>query len=151
MSTDQSEYQRDYYANNRERLLASAKARYKDDPEYREASNRRGKKHRKKLKDQVIAGYGGICTCCGESNPAFLSVDHVNGGGRKHRASLGGGTNLYMDIIKREFPDDMRLLCYNCNLGRAYNDGVCPHELLPAAEHHAAGRQPAARFRRAGR
>jgi hypothetical protein len=132
-----------YYAANREALSAKAKARYQD-PEFKAASNRRGKKYRKELKAKVIAGYGGICTCCGEGNPAFLSVDHVNGGGRAHRASLGGGVALYLDIIKREFPDDMTLLCYNCNLGRAYNDGVCPHKLLPAAEHEC-GRVPTCR------
>lgn len=47
----------------------------------------------------------------------------MNGNGR-----AGGGTaSLYVDIIRRGFPDDFRVECYNCNCGAFRNGGVCPH------------------------
>jgi hypothetical protein len=82
----------------------------------------------KRLKNQVYTAYGNCCACCGEGNAGFLSIDHVNGGGRKHRQAVGGGTMVLLDIIKRGFPSEFRLLCYNCNLGRQFSGGVCPHE-----------------------
>jgi hypothetical protein len=125
MPLDQSEYNRSYYARNRERI----RAHYEANREARLAYGREYKLvYRKSLKDQIFEAYGGCCACCEESNPAFLSIDHVNGGGRAHRQSLNGGTMLYLDIIRRGFPDEFQLLCYNCNLGRAYNGGVCPHK-----------------------
>jgi hypothetical protein len=61
----------------------------------------------------------------------FLSIDHVNGGGRGHRKSLGtkasSGAMLY-DIKNRGFPPDFQILCFNCNCGRQRNGGVCPHK-----------------------
>ncbi len=94
------------------------------------------KAHRK-LKKAVIEAYGGKCACCGESHSEFLSIDHINGGGAKHRKSLGilgGGTNFYKWLKKEGFPQgEYQLLCHNCNqaLG-AY--GYCPHKGKSIAE-----------------
>jgi len=90
-------------------------------------------KYAKKLKMQVLTHYGGSppkCDCCGDSNTEFLSIDHINGGGNQHRKELGlgraGGYDFYMWLIKNNYPDGFRVLCFNCNhsLG-AY--GYCPH------------------------
>jgi 5-methylcytosine-specific restriction endonuclease McrA len=88
--------------------------------------------HRKshlERKDIIIAHYGGKCQCCGETQKEFLSVDHINGGGREHKKTLGlTGDGFYRWIIKNNFPDDLRILCYNCNLSMGHL-GYCPHEL----------------------
>ena len=63
-----------------------------------------------------------------KATPAFLSIDHVNGGGRAHRKAVGGGIAVLLDIIKRGFPAQFQLLCYNCNLGPYLNGGSCPHK-----------------------
>jgi hypothetical protein len=82
-----------------------------------------------RLQDTVITGYGGKCTCCGETNPAFLTLDHVNGSGNIERRSKG--TNWpYRDARDRNYPDDYQVLCYNCNCGRWRAGGVCPHKLV---------------------
>ena len=73
-----------------------------------------------------LAAYGGRCKCCGESISAFLTLDHVKGGGRKHRIKHHG--HIHRWAIKHKFPKSLRLLCWNCNSGRAINGGVCPHE-----------------------
>jgi hypothetical protein len=84
-----------------------------------------------KYRDIVYAHYGNICVCCGETNPFFLTVDHVNNDGNKDLNSKGNrmsGTSLYLRIIKDNFPDNFQILCMNCNFGKARNKGVCPHK-----------------------
>lgn len=81
----------------------------------------------RRLRDEVINGYGHRCVCCGESTRQFLTLDHVHGGGGKHRRESSSAYPHYEDAYKREFPDDYRLLCYNCNCSRAHS-GKCPHE-----------------------
>lgn len=81
------------------------------------------------LKKQVIGHYGGVCACCGETTIEFLCIDHVNGGGARHREKLGmnGGVQFYRWLRRNHFPTGYRVLCSNCNLSLgAY--GYCPHK-----------------------
>jgi hypothetical protein len=82
-----------------------------------------------RLRARVIQGYGGKCKCCGENDWDLLCIDHINGGGRKHRESLDrkGGAPLNRWIIKNAFPDFLRILCANCNHSLGHY-GHCPHE-----------------------
>jgi hypothetical protein len=87
---------------------------------------------RQKTKDQVFEAYGGKrCACCGETEPLFLSIDHVNNDGAAHRKEIGeagrGGMKVYRWLIKNGFPPGFQVLCMNCNCGKARNNGVCPH------------------------
>ncbi len=87
-------------------------------------------KHANKLRQHVINGYGGECVCCKERNSMFLVVDHVNNDGnikRKLSRHMEIGANLYRRLIQDNFPSDYQLLCYNCNMGKRLNLGVCPH------------------------
>ena len=84
---------------------------------------------RDKLKEEVLQHYGGVCACCGIIESAFLSIDHVNGGGTKQRKALGfGGSAFYTWLRKMGFPEGFQVLCHNCNMGRHVNGGVCPHK-----------------------
>lgn len=78
---------------------------------------------------RAIAAYGGRCTCrgCTESNPRFLTLDHVNNDGNKHRRSLKT-SNMYAWAASNGFPPILQLHCWNCNMGKAIY-GKCPHEL----------------------
>lgn len=79
----------------------------------------------------VYEHYGSICNCCGESEPKFLSIDHVNNDGYKERKSRGGSSQmLYRNIIKQNFPDTYQILCMNCNTGKSRNNGICPHKTV---------------------
>jgi len=74
--------------------------------------------------------YGGqSCKCCNESNIFFLTIDHINNNGAQHRKETGGvsGKNLAWWLKKNGYPSGFQVLCFNCNCGRARNDGVCPH------------------------
>lgn len=77
----------------------------------------------------VIKHYGPACDCCGETDAHFLQVDHVNGGGGRHRRSLAkhAGCHFYDWLIKQGFPKGYRILCANCNCALGYY-GFCPHQ-----------------------
>jgi len=81
------------------------------------------------LRAEVIEGYGGRCECCGERNPKFLAFDHVNNDGKRVRGKVhpNSGTPLLLWIKANNYPSMLRLLCHNCNMGREFNGGICPH------------------------
>lgn len=92
---------------------------------------------RANLRLEVLNAYGGpICICCGERELMFLTLDHARNDGAAFRKELEArkGRKINMDlyrVLKAEgFPQDrgIRVLCWNCNCGRARNQGICPHE-----------------------
>lgn len=70
-----------------------------------------------------------FCSCCGTTVPAFLALDHVNGGGHRQRKEIGGG-QWWRWLRNNGYPPGFRVLCHNCNMGRQINGGVCPHDEL---------------------
>lgn len=117
--------------STRERSRLWAK-RYRE--RNREAYNERNRKwkavRREKDRDLIYKSYGGKCSCCGETNSKFFTIDHVNNDGHIQRKEgiYTSGSQFYRDIIKQNFPPIYQILCFNCNLGRARNGGVCPHQ-----------------------
>jgi hypothetical protein len=89
----------------------------------------RTKTYRSKLKKEVMEAYGGKCACCGENLIEFLTIDHINGGGNKHRRALriGSGSGFYCWLKKNNFPTGFQVLCHNCNIAKGHY-GRCPHE-----------------------
>jgi len=72
------------------------------------------------------------CACCGETEITFLTIDHINNDGAKQRRGIFGnriigGYAFYSWIIKNDFPTDLQVLCMNCQFGRKFNNGICPH------------------------
>lgn len=63
------------------------------------------------------------CACCGERQIRFLCVDHVNGGGSKHRKAVG---HVDRWLIRNNFPGGFQILCHNCNMAKGFY-GKCPH------------------------
>lgn len=80
------------------------------------------------LRNEMLSAYGGRCSCCGESEDAFLTLDHKNRDGAAHRRQLGNTYATWQDLKRRGWPKrGYTLLCYNCNCGRERNGGICPH------------------------
>ena len=74
----------------------------------------------------ALSHYGGECICCNESNPFFLTFDHIYENGAEHRQSIG--TDIVIWLRKNNFPADVvQVMCVNCNSGRQRNNGTCPH------------------------
>lgn len=88
---------------------------------------------RDKLRRQVFEHYGNQCACCGLDDWRFMTIDHIGGGGNKHRRAtfngkLVAGMDLYRWLRKNNYPDGFQLLCYNCNCAQSRFGGVCPHQ-----------------------
>ncbi len=87
------------------------------------------KRYSHKKREIVLDHYGPVCVCCGETERAFLTLDHVFNDGAKHRRELGmnGGAQFYRWVIKEAFPKTFQILCFNCNCAKGHL-GKCPHE-----------------------
>lgn len=105
----------------------SIRARAKRDPE--ELKMLRSE-YMQRLKHEVMDNYGGVCICCKENNKGFLTFDHVNNDGKVHRKELGFSSSYSIALWakRNNYPSSLQLMCFNCNLGRAINGGVCPHD-----------------------
>ncbi len=77
------------------------------------------------IREAVFSAYGHACSCCGETESAFLCIDHMNGGGNKHRLEIGQGS-LYPWLVQNNFPQGFQVLCHNCNFAKSH--GGCPHQ-----------------------
>ena len=91
-------------------------------------------RRRQKYKLQCLIHYGGNppkCTCCGETIYKFLTLDHINQNNKPDKLGKKRGAN-YVWIVKNNFPEIFRVLCYNCNCGREQNNGICPHKNIPS-------------------
>lgn len=101
-----------WYENNREYVNAAASKRWHD------------------LREKFLIMYGNECVCCGEKEEAFLSLDHVNNDGSKHRKDVGN-YGVYYDAIKIYDTSRFQILCYNCNFAKQTR-GKCPHSIVGA-------------------
>jgi hypothetical protein len=89
---------------------------------------------RRKLR--VMNAYGGpMCVCCGETILSALTIDHINNDGNIHRNELNKGrgrevnVEMYCWLENNNFPIGFQVLCYNCNISKHRNKGVCEHKL----------------------
>lgn len=88
---------------------------------------------RTSLKDMAFNAYGGYrCICCHETYPDFLTLDHINNDGNKHRREIGigGGHQWYRWLRDNNYPPILQVLCANCQLGKLRNKGVCSHQIV---------------------
>jgi len=119
-----------YRIKHRDRYLQLGRA-------YGRRRKPRLKIYRNKLKSIVLDKYGGKCACCGDTHYEFLCIDHVKGGGNKHRRevlkSCSHGHALYRWIIRNNFPRIFRILCANCNQAIGIH-GYCPHQKVENPE-----------------
>jgi hypothetical protein len=107
------------------------KEQYKISAHYRKQLHDAQQKWREKIKNTILDHYGRKCSCCGESNIKFLTIDHTNGGGSKHRKRINsnGSYGVWKEIIRLNFPPEYQTLCMNCNWGRRLT-GICPHKTI---------------------
>lgn len=92
-----------------------------------------------KLRDEVFAAYGGaICKCCGETERSMLALDHINEDGTTHRKQIARergwsvrtvvGTEMWRWARRNGYPPIFQVLCFNCNISKHRNKGVCAHQ-----------------------
>lgn len=122
-----------WHTEHKAERLAKARVRYRADPsahwtpERRARANVLAKKRLVELRTQVYERYGLKCGCCGESEPLFLTIDHVENDGKTMRKVHGVGAYFYRWLLKHRPTKGYQVLCMNCNFGKARNGGKCPH------------------------
>jgi hypothetical protein len=126
-----------YRERNREKLRAKgreyARQFRKKNPEY---NNFKQREYRFKLRLEVLSHYGGTppsCICCGEQLLSFLTLDHINNDGKEHRKQMGvwGGSATYKWLKQHGYPDNIQVLCMNCNFSKAHNkEHICEHKRI---------------------
>jgi len=129
-----TEYKKENPEWHRECSRRNMVKNYKNNPEYRKKVRLNAKEKAQKRRLLIITHYSNNtmqCNCCGDKHIEFLSIDHINGGGNKHRKELFGytcsGDRFYSWLIRNNFPEGYQILCYNCNLSRGFY-GYCPHQ-----------------------
>lgn len=51
-----------------------------------------------------------------------------NDGNRFRRLNGNDTISLCRWIINNDYPNDIQVLCFNCNWGKHLNGGICPHK-----------------------
>jgi len=121
-----NQFSKKWQQNNRDKYNQSQREWHHNN---RDKQNQLRKEERRQLRDEVIDAYGGKCTCCDETRREYLTIDHTNGGGNKHRREIGATSSddLYRWLKQNNYPKGFQVLCFNCNCGKR-NYSVCPHK-----------------------
>lgn len=124
-------YNSDYYYSHREEVIRKTKervARLKlemGESEYSKLVCSRANKSRRDTKIKFLEMYGNRCSCCGEENKKFLTIEHLLGQHNSPRRD--GSLEAYRKALAKYEPEIYTILCWNCNCGKSTNGGVCPH------------------------
>lgn len=70
---------------------------------------------------KILNEMGGKCVQCGVADMRCLHIDHVNGGGTKHKKIARTETQRYKAV--RANPSDFQILCANCNTIKRWVSG----------------------------
>lgn len=99
-------------------------------PETIEIGTLKVSEYRALTRREALIHYGGSppsCRCCGEQIWVFLTLDHTQNDGANHRRKIGT-RSIVAWLKKHNWPEGFSVLCYNCNVGRYRNGGICPHK-----------------------
>ena len=104
------------YNKSHQEQIRNYRHKYPYNPEQARKGRER---YNTKIRKDVLTHYGNgklACVCCGYSDIRALSIDHINGGGGKHRKALGlrAGVPFYQWLRLQEYPMGYRTLCMNC-------------------------------------
>jgi hypothetical protein len=80
-----------------------------------------------KKRNAIFKAYGNKCKICGTDIQEFLQIDHIDGGGNKHRRSLS--MSFYDWLIKNNFPNGFQILCANCNQEKHQHRKATPDKI----------------------
>ena len=93
----------------------------------------RAKKRYDRVKRDYFTLYGNKCQCCGETNPKYLTMEHLRISRKEHISRIGYRASsivMMTDAIKTDSERQLfGLLCFNCNCNDSYKKGLaCPHK-----------------------
>ena len=93
------------------------------------------RRQRRSLRLQFLEEFGCKCSCCGETHPDLLSLEHIRGNVDKIKAVYRKASFYLYYRAKRENWDRSKYecLCMSCNWAKGIY-GVCPHRSGVSAE-----------------
>lgn len=116
---------------NRKGCSSCLSAKSKSTCQFSKNNKEHMQQYRLLIKHEVIEKYGGNCSCCGEQQILFLTIDHKNNDGyRDRQIKSNSSISWYMSLRREDLRDDLQVLCFNCNLGKSINKGICPHQQI---------------------
>ena len=78
-------------------------------------------RQRREVALKIYSGPIPECKCCKEKIYEFLAIDHVLGGGAKHRKEMKkNGISIVNWLYKNNYPEGFQVLCHNCNMAKAF-------------------------------
>lgn len=115
-------YRHTYYLNHKQQFKEYQKKAWLL---HREEKSKWAHDYKQARKELLLRHYGNgelKCVNCGFDNIKALSLDHINGGGNKHRRDTDnkGGEKFYTWLIKNNFPEGYQTLCMNCQFIKRY-------------------------------
>jgi hypothetical protein len=81
----------------------------------KELASQKEKERHHRIKIEVITHYSPELKCikCGYSDIRALTIDHINGGGQRHREQLSFN-HFYSWLKSQNYPEGYQVLCMNC-------------------------------------
>ena len=79
----------------------------------------------------VLRHYSGAevpaCACCGATYFPHLTLDHIaqDGAHQRRELKLPWGSRFYSWLKQHDYPDGLRVLCFNCNVATYREPGGC--------------------------
>lgn len=147
-------YERAYRLRHRDLLNERQRLYNIAHPEKVKASNKKSRLHRsvhakqqyRAIKQSAFDAYGGRCACCGETNSCFLTIDHINNDGNRHRSQRKAtGYGIYRWLKKEGYPQgQFQVLCWNCNCSKVHSQ--LEHEAVHPNAKAVNGDKPALFF-----
>ena len=107
-------YNKKHYQENKEEIHIKSSRYYQ---KHRDEISKQKMERQQKIKKEIILHYASEIKCqrCGFSDMRALSIDHINGGGVKHKKKLKLlGFDFYRWLIKNNYPEGYQVLCMNC-------------------------------------
>lgn len=127
-------YHRAWYRKNAEDMRARSRKFHREHKEYyykkqkewasknpeKVAASRKklvakNKERARALRAKMLSDHGGKCVTCGFSDSRALQIDHINGGGKRHRKTFNSGSMYYQHLSKCWDDSKYQILCANCN------------------------------------
>lgn len=113
-----------YYLKNKKRIVAKTTAFILKNPDKR---SQYGAAARLNYKIQAFQAYSdGVIKCvnCEKSDLELLTLDHISGGGNKHRQAnkIGAGGDTYRFLKKNAYPPGFQVLCWNCQFKKKHQE-----------------------------
>lgn len=132
---EERERGRKYNREHREARTAANKKWYENNPEKVKQYYQDNQKHirarvtenGKQWRQKFLEMYGNACSCCGESEIEFLTIDHINGQKGVPVTKKERGIGSYRKACSEYLPSVYRTFCMNCNFATRHGQ-ICPHQ-----------------------